>query len=69
MRWDDHARNLTIEPHEKSASKPVRPRRFVVTLVPSNSMRTLEYTGERASYDSSDGLSRNPEGPTSADSK
>jgi alpha-glucosidase (family GH31 glycosyl hydrolase) len=48
MRWDDHARCLTIEPREKSTSKPDRPRRFVVRLVPSNAARTVEYTGERS---------------------
>ncbi len=48
MRWDDHARCLTLEPHEKSTSKPDRPRRFVVRLVPSNTARTVDFTEERA---------------------
>jgi alpha-glucosidase (family GH31 glycosyl hydrolase) len=48
MRWDDHARCLTIEPREKSTSKLDRPRRFVVRLVPSIAARTVEYTGERS---------------------
>jgi hypothetical protein len=39
--------NLSIEPHEKSANKPDRPRRFVVRLVPSNTARTVDYTGAR----------------------
>ena len=47
MRWDDRARQLTIEPHEKSTSKPGQPRRFVVRLVPANSARTVDYAGDR----------------------
>ena len=45
--WDDRARQLTIEPHEKSTSKPGQPRRFVVRLVPANSARTVDYAGDR----------------------
>ena len=48
MRWDDHARSLTIEPDEKSTTKSNRPRRFIVRLVPSNTARTVDYIGEPA---------------------
>jgi len=49
LRWNDHARSLTIEPDEKSTKKPDRPRRFQVRIVPSNMSRSVEYRGERAS--------------------
>jgi alpha-glucosidase (family GH31 glycosyl hydrolase) len=47
MRWDDRARCLTIEPHEKSSQKPDRPRRFDVRVVSSNATQTVNYVGER----------------------
>jgi alpha-glucosidase/alpha-D-xyloside xylohydrolase len=47
MRWDDRSRTLAIEPHEKSAKKPERPRRFDVVLVPRNARRSVEYSGQR----------------------
>jgi alpha-glucosidase (family GH31 glycosyl hydrolase) len=48
IRWDDHAKCLTIEPHEKSTRKHEKARRFVVRLVSSNATRTVDYAGERA---------------------
>jgi alpha-glucosidase/alpha-D-xyloside xylohydrolase len=46
LRWDDRARSLTIEPHERSTIKPDR-RRFQVRLMPGNASRTAEYAGQR----------------------
>jgi alpha-glucosidase/alpha-D-xyloside xylohydrolase len=47
MRWDDRSRTLTVEPLEKSARKPDRPRRFEVLLMPRNVLRPVEYAGQR----------------------
>jgi alpha-glucosidase/alpha-D-xyloside xylohydrolase len=47
LRWDDHARILTIEPHEKSRIKPDRPKRFEVSLGPRGARRSVDYAGQK----------------------
>jgi alpha-glucosidase (family GH31 glycosyl hydrolase) len=47
LRWDDRSRTLTIEPHEKSKSKPDRARRIDVVLMPRAVRQSVDYAGQR----------------------
>jgi alpha-glucosidase/alpha-D-xyloside xylohydrolase len=47
FRWDDRARTLSIEPHERSAANPGPPRRFEIWVVPGTARRTVGYAGQR----------------------
>jgi alpha-glucosidase/alpha-D-xyloside xylohydrolase len=47
LRWNDHARMLTIQPDVRSKLKPFPPRRFEVWFVPGGVRKAVEYSGRR----------------------
>jgi hypothetical protein len=47
IRWNDHARTLTIEPDPRSKMKPARTKSFDVLLMPNGLRKSLDYSGRR----------------------
>jgi alpha-glucosidase/alpha-D-xyloside xylohydrolase len=47
LKWDDKTRALSIEPNAKSLKKTDQPRRFDVVLVPTNTRKSVDYSGQR----------------------